>query len=142
MEKKRKKETEINICKDKRYILSTPNKNAEVIVLKFSGHCGIGSRGNEDTTYMYRVVVGEIPDIRNVQPRNIIVDCSDLHYSWGNGIADLIYLNDVPELNVIFVIGDFCRKGFKSLFAAFCPVKDSLIHDNLENAVLEIEKHV
>lgn len=135
---RKRRETNRNVDITQEYTLHGSN-NIEVMVLKFCGNHGIGSRGNEDSNYIHNVIFDKW-DYTKKETTYVIVDLENFSYSWGNSITKNFHFNDYENIHVVFVLGNKCSKGLKELCEAFGIDMNNLFFETVDAAMENLSK--
>lgn len=108
----------LSALSDLRYIYSTTEDDS-VLVVAFSGSYGVGSRGNDDGTFISAVTLAGLVAFGG---GCLVLDFADMDYTWGNTLLKVF--DDVrqykdepgePAYPVLVVTSDRSREAFLSL---------------------------
>ena len=118
-----------------------PTTGCGILVVSFTGICGIGSDGNDDAEFMRAIVVAALDAWT---PSGLVLDLRQLSYEWGDLMTGVLCGGDrccaVPMLPAAVLVSDLCREGLTSLVEReMGGVPAQWLFDDLEIAVREIE---
>lgn len=92
--------------------LETGKKRHEkILIIEFNGKYHYGSQGRKDAIFILGIIYLAIAFW---EPRSIIIDFSNLAYTWGNEMIEII-LNPLYYKSSAIVIGSDCKEGFSTL---------------------------
>ena len=110
-----------------------------VLIVSFSGVYPPGSEGNRHGEY---IAIMAIYGLVAFEPACLVLDFSDLSYSWGNTLLRVFgeidqYKNEKgePPFPVLAVTSEKCRKGFLSLVTPVGAPEPEWHYHSLEQAV-------
>jgi hypothetical protein len=91
-------------------------QSPEFLVIRYSGEYRIGSAGNPDAKYIFGTAAGAHAAW---QANAVILDFTDLSYTWGDAIEMVLSIGLRPELKtefpVVIIVGERCREALQSL---------------------------
>ncbi len=119
---------------------STPH--SEVLIVKFSGVCGVGCQGNGDARYMTAMVKAAVSF---TAPVGLIFDFSGLDYQWGDMMGEVLCAGDGryanSEMPSAVVVSASCEKAIRSLLTAELGVEDlSMVCHSIESALAHVDE--
>jgi hypothetical protein len=121
-----------------------PTTESQILVVSFTGTCGIGSAGNDDATFMRAIIVAALDAW---SPSGLVLDLRHLAYEWGDLMTGVLCGGDrycaVPVLPAAVVVSDLCREGLTSLVEHEI-MGDSAhwLFEDLESAIEEVERQI
>lgn len=114
----------------------------DVLIMKFSGVYGIGSKGNGDAQFMTAMTKAAIS---YTAPFGLIFDFTDLSYQWGDRMSDVILAGEHhwadAEMPFAIVVSDKCVEAMTSLLKVELDMDDlTLLHHTLTSALAYIDQ--
>lgn len=106
-----------------------------VLIVSFSGAYPPGSKGNRHGEY---IAIMAMYGLVAFQPACLVLDFSDLSYSWGNTLLrvfDEVGERGEPPLPVLAVTSEKCREAFLSLVTPVGASEPQWHYHSLEQAV-------
>ena len=123
--------------------LPTPNNCYTVLIIKFGGKFGIGSKGKEDSDFMEEIIK---LTINSWETYGLILDFSHLEYQWGNSISDVFWtakLEKGAEFPVVILVSNLCKGALEGIRPLYQSNSDEKwLFDTLDDAILEIQKQI
>ena len=113
-------------------------RNAEAMILRFSGSFGVGSEGNADGEFMRTITLCAL-SLWHTDA--VVFDLRELDYTWGNKIWAMYGHSFEPsglgDLPFATVISDRCRSGLESCKSIVGPM-----FEDLESAIENLRPRV
>jgi hypothetical protein len=110
------------------HVQISSHESSDTKVIIVTGEYGFGGSGNDDANYIYDYII----DYLNTDnPKHIILDLSQMHYAFGNRIANL-FINLGNE-DIEYTLSGECRAAYESLFNFLGP--------NIRDAITEKVKY-
>ena len=107
----------------------------QILIISFKGEYRSGSRGNNDADLMTGIV---FTANKLFNPSKIIIDLSELSYSWGNRL--LYPLNASNKDSLAIVVGKKSKNGVFSLFGFTQPNERPVnVFDTIEEAIIYLK---
>jgi hypothetical protein len=123
------------------YLAERPSSYQEIMLVRFTGVSGIGSRGTDDAVFMRTVLVAALDAW---SPFGLVLDLSHLDYRWGDDMTGVLCGGDqycaVSRLPTTVIVSNQCRTGLTSLVAQEMGEDPAhWLFDDLESALVELE---
>jgi hypothetical protein len=123
------------------YLSVASDSYEEILLVRFTGVCGVGSSGADDAIFMRSVVVGALDAW---SPFGLILDLRHLDYQWGDEMTGVLCGGDrhcgVSQLPTTVLVSNQCRTGLTSLVAQEMGEDPAhWLFDDLNSAAAELE---